>query len=1168
MKISAIWIAKNEEKNISNSIHSVKNAVDEIIVVDTGSTDHTVDVAQKAGAQMAHYVWNDDFSAARNYALSLASGDIVIFLDADEWFSPGLTPKDRDAIEQMFETYPDLDAIQLCLFHFNHAGDLMYISSARRIFRHHNECHYDGFIHEVLIKKGHKPLNDILLNHWQIHHSGYDPGQTVYKCARNTAILEKAIKNENNPVKRHLYTCYIVRELSSSHQHEKAVGYLAEVLKEARYLSNHLARFEHSFASIIYRMLSTSFAMRKHVSRRELRHKIIDSFKKYLSQYPGAETIGLFFDMVFYPDERNLLNQLDAALIAADRISQVQETSFLAAESELCIKAAQAALLRNDYNTALKYAVQANRRKTEHNPQIIHIMINCMNGAPLNEAVLFLNDYFNINDAGVLKSLTTSVFKMGLKKVYLHYLELLMKTPEATPWDYFFLVLLKYGCKEGVAAAKEYYAEHAAVAAKTIMLAAILADDVQIFNENKTILAGYKDVLDAFFGKKAVETAQDNHADILTEYYPLIAFAADVSRADAFAAVFPQLESFAHMLRFSFCVEHGLFDVALGGLNKHITENDVFVLQIMIRAEWLEAAFLSIKEQLGLGRANGQLFQYLAVIVEKAKGTLRKEASHLYHRYKSVYDKFVDLRDMLNTGYLVYHHDKTQEKSLKTLDYKQLETMQKAPNITGLYSACVDAAAVYEEKAMVAAALDCLMLAYTCDKSRKQTTQIIQSMARLFKKIGNVTLAEILSEKVNLACHEKIEMVFLTYNVSMWDSLESIWLAAKDSPQCDAYVVAIPYYNRLSDGSLGEMQYDGDRYPEDVPIVHWESYRIKERRPHVVFTYYPYDGENSVTSIPSEFFCENLKNHTESLIYIPYFVSPNISDVMEKFAVYPGVLHADYVFVQSEKMRGIYIKAFQKHEDTNHWNGKFGDAEEKFIAAGSPKFDKVLSSMKARFTLPIQWENIVKRDGVQKKIIFYNTTLIGMLYGKAQHLQKIKTVLAFFRHRDDVVLWWRPHPLAEATYHAMMPQFADEYKDIVTWYQQEGFGIYDDTPDLHRAIVLSDGYYGDYSSIFALYRLTGKPILRQNPQLPFEISDAPLETNTFYFYEKKYNDFDMWLNDCVYSNKQRIADEYLNFSDNLIDCLDGTSGQTIYAFVKNKYLSDCFTGEGGRFIDG
>jgi len=76
-RISLCVIAKNEEAMIADCLESVKGVVDEMIVVDTGSLDRTVEIAEEAGATVMHFAWCDDFSAARNTSLAAATGDWV-----------------------------------------------------------------------------------------------------------------------------------------------------------------------------------------------------------------------------------------------------------------------------------------------------------------------------------------------------------------------------------------------------------------------------------------------------------------------------------------------------------------------------------------------------------------------------------------------------------------------------------------------------------------------------------------------------------------------------------------------------------------------------------------------------------------------------------------------------------------------------------------------------------------------------------------------------------------------------------------------------------------------------------------------------------------------------------------------------------------------------------
>lgn len=86
--ISLCMIVKNEEENLGRCLDSVKDIVDEIIIVDTGSKDNTVKVAKQFGANVLFYQWNDDFAAARNFSISMAKHDWIFILDADEELEP------------------------------------------------------------------------------------------------------------------------------------------------------------------------------------------------------------------------------------------------------------------------------------------------------------------------------------------------------------------------------------------------------------------------------------------------------------------------------------------------------------------------------------------------------------------------------------------------------------------------------------------------------------------------------------------------------------------------------------------------------------------------------------------------------------------------------------------------------------------------------------------------------------------------------------------------------------------------------------------------------------------------------------------------------------------------------------------------------------------------
>ncbi|MBK7632424.1 MAG: glycosyltransferase family 2 protein [Ignavibacteriales bacterium] len=86
--LSLSMIVKNEERHLARCLSSVKDVVDEIVIVDTGSTDNTIEIAESFNAKIFHFDWVNDFSAARNFALTKCIGNWILYLDADEENEP------------------------------------------------------------------------------------------------------------------------------------------------------------------------------------------------------------------------------------------------------------------------------------------------------------------------------------------------------------------------------------------------------------------------------------------------------------------------------------------------------------------------------------------------------------------------------------------------------------------------------------------------------------------------------------------------------------------------------------------------------------------------------------------------------------------------------------------------------------------------------------------------------------------------------------------------------------------------------------------------------------------------------------------------------------------------------------------------------------------------
>lgn len=382
---------------------------------------------------------------------------------------------------------------------------------------------------------------------------------------------------------------------------------------------------------------------------------------------------------------------------------------------------------------------------------------------------------------------------------------------------------------------------------------------------------------------------------------------------------------------------------------------------------------------------------------------------------------------------------------------------------------------------------------HTLEEYCESIFQISQNLGNLPEcmEIYEASKAQLITvrEQMEKEIPDKLEVAFMPYKASMWDSLESVYLAAREDENCEAYVVPIPYFDRKADKSLGEMHYEGTQYPKNIPITDWEQYNFEERMPDVIYIHNAYDDMNLVTCVHPRFFSSNLKKYTEKLVYIPYFVLEEIDpsdqakiDGMKHFCFLPGIVNADKVIVQSENMRQIYINEYAKVIEAAGGSVDRKLLEEKFLGTGSPKFDKVLNTRKEDLVIPEEWLEIIQKpDGSWKKIIFYNTSVTALLQHGEKMLEKMKDVFRIFKeNQNEVALLWRPHPLIKTTIESMKPELWEEYEKIVERYKEEGWGIYDDTADMDRAVVLSDGYYGDWSSLVQLYQKTGKPAMIQD----------------------------------------------------------------------------------------
>lgn len=329
----------------------------------------------------------------------------------------------------------------------------------------------------------------------------------------------------------------------------------------------------------------------------------------------------------------------------------------------------------------------------------------------------------------------------------------------------------------------------------------------------------------------------------------------------------------------------------------------------------------------------------------------------------------------------------------------------------------------------------------------------------------------------------KTEIVFMPYKFAMWDSLESIYFAAKEDQNCTVYCMPIPYYTKDPEGNLEEYHYEGSVFEQTIDIVDCKKWDLAKRMPDIVYIHNPYDECNYVTSIHPRFYTKKIREYVGQVIYVPYFVLDD--DAAKKkevlpFVTTPGVLYADKVILQSARICELYKACFRDLMMQNNIVIKEEDLEKKFLALGSPKLERAVKSKTVE--IPDEWKKLIyDRQGKKKTIIFYNTSVGEIINQKGKLLKKMQWVFQQFeKHKDQFVLLWRPHPLMLDTLKSMQRELMDKYIKLRTWYIQNKIGIYDEGVDLDLAVKISDGYYGAHSSVAELFKAEGKRVLYQS----------------------------------------------------------------------------------------
>ncbi len=345
--ISLCMIVRNEEEVLARCLESVKDAVDEIIIMDTGSTDETKAIALRYTDKVFDFEWIDDFSAARNAAYDRATMDYQMWLDADDV----LPPEEAEKLLRLKETLdPNIDMVAMkYITHFDENGVPVHISTRERMMKRERGFRFTDPIHEFIALTPNTLYSDIVIHHKQLPKEG--------RSDRNLRVYEalEAKGAEFSP--RQVY--YFARELKDHGHWAKSTYYFERFLDSEKGWSEDNIAACHAL-SICYNALGD-------------RHKIRPILtKSFIYDAPRAEIcseIGYY-----YKKEQDYKTALKWFNLAAG-LDETDSRGFILKDYwgyipniEACVCAFEL----GDFDAAYRY----NERAAEFKPNAAAIAIN------------------------------------------------------------------------------------------------------------------------------------------------------------------------------------------------------------------------------------------------------------------------------------------------------------------------------------------------------------------------------------------------------------------------------------------------------------------------------------------------------------------------------------------------------------------------------------------------------------------------------------------------------------------------------------------------------------------------------------------------------------------------------------------------------------------------
>lgn len=442
MKISAIYITKNEEKNIEQSIKSILGGVDEIIIVDTGSNDDTLKICEKYNCNIYSFKWENNFSSARNFAISKAKYDWILFLDADEYFYKNI----GDSFYKLLESCEKEKIYYVKILTYNidscRENEIISNNYSLKFFKNNIGLKYIRKIHEEVDVKN---FSGAIYKDNYLLHTGYSSDINNKKIKRNVEILKEI---ENKDIRDYFY---LVRENLTLGNIEESKKYLDLFFNHPDCI-NFIKNFNIGYNIYLYRyeiMKKKNYNIEKIIEKLEESKKYIECSD--ISYYLGI----LYFEINIDLSEKNFN---DAIFINNYKENNNIEchTSFYHYEPYIYMYLSKIEYMKGNTKKAINDALVSCSLNKKENIFLLNMANICKN---MNQKKLYnyIIDIYNPNNFGSYEFLVSNLVNTHLHEIFLRIsLEYNKKYNGGNP-ALFMAMLISKNYKEAINTVIEVY---------------------------------------------------------------------------------------------------------------------------------------------------------------------------------------------------------------------------------------------------------------------------------------------------------------------------------------------------------------------------------------------------------------------------------------------------------------------------------------------------------------------------------------------------------------------------------------------------------------------------------------------------------------------------------------------------------------------------------------